>query len=687
MSADMSIVPKPAASSSPESERKIGSLLRLFRSEFFDLWMCVVYLQKYQTHRGVYNYLCHELYKFPQEEVEFYLPQLVFGLLFFEATDKEALERYILDRCSKSMHFALRTTFLLSSYEIHLQTVPQKELCARLKDSVEIFCVNMGPPGRTTSNSDISVSFTVKCRMHPCRFAVDVGSAVGKSTCDDGCDHVVSVSLDCVTIASEADVLMKARRSEFFVNENTCLLFLVDLSSRLREVPLPERTPALQKQLVQLNSILPKGLYVPLTVSSRPFLEILRFVPEYSFVLKSKERCPFMTFVEVRRHRTACSEPPLSLHGSDGQTAQQKQHEQKTNQAFETNVHDITSAGISSNSSKRLSRSLSDPTGAQRGSNFSLSVSSSNLEQLLYVRNPPTAVLQNPQVGPFIEIFADRKERIRATSPFSEDPDWDLLSFIVKANDDIRQEELAQQLIRQFALIFANADLTLWLRPYHVISVSGDAGFVETILDAVSIDVLKKSIPNFVSLKQYFCDVYGVGMNLRQAQRNFVESMAAYSIVCYLLQVKDRHNGNIMMDKEGHVIHIDFGFMLSRSPGSINFEGEGFKLSAEFVELMDGTESDLFNYFRALILRGFLECRKHMDRIASVVELMVPDRTMPCFSKDGGQQTVQELRERFKLGLTEAAFLEFVNGLIDESCDNWRSRQYDNFQRLTNGIL
>jgi phosphatidylinositol 4-kinase B len=70
------------------------------------------------------------------------------------------------------------------------------------------------------------------------------------------------------------------------------------------------------------------------------------------------------------------------------------------------------------------------------------------------------------------------------------------------------------------------------------------------------------------------------------------------------LQVKDRHNANILIDKEGHIIHIDFGFMLTNSPlKGMALENAPFKLNSDFIEVLGGEDSEGFRRFRGYFQR------------------------------------------------------------------------------------
>ena len=103
------------------------------------------------------------------------------------------------------------------------------------------------------------------------------------------------------------------------------------------------------------------------------------------------------------------------------------------------------------------------------------------------------------------------------------------------------------------------------------------------------------------------------GEAFQSAQKNFVRSLAAYSLLSYMFLFKDRHNGNIMLDTDGHVIHIDFGFVFGIAPGG-NFSLEmttPFKLTEEMIDVMDGLRSSLFSEFVTLFCCGFLALQTH----------------------------------------------------------------------------
>ena len=88
-----------------------------------------------------------------------------------------------------------------------------------------------------------------------------------------------------------------------------------------------------------------------------------------------------------------------------------------------------------------------------------------------------------------------------------------------------------------------------------------------------------------------------------------------------------------MIDAQGHIIHIDFGFLFGTSPGGgwINFENAPFKLTSEYLELMGGKDSEMFAYFKILLWTGFLELRKYANDIVYLVEIMREGSDLPCF--------------------------------------------------------
>ena len=148
-----------------------------------------------------------------------------------------------------------------------------------------------------------------------------------------------------------------------------------------------------------------------------------------------------------------------------------------------------------------------------------------------------------------------------------------------------------------------------------------------------------------------------------------------------MLQIKDRHNGNIMVDDEGHLIYIDFGFCLTLSPGNIGFENAPFKFNQEYLEVIGEIESSEFFYFKMQIIKGFKAFRKHYEEIIYILEIW-KNLEIPCFNNFD----LNVFKERFHINLSDIQREQLVNNLIYTALNSTRTLMYDQFQKYTNNI-
>ncbi|XP_020086249.1 phosphatidylinositol 4-kinase alpha 1 isoform X2 [Ananas comosus] len=189
-------------------------------------------------------------------------------------------------------------------------------------------------------------------------------------------------------------------------------------------------------------------------------------------------------------------------------------------------------------------------------------------------------------------------------------------------------------------------------------------------------------------LYEIFQQDYGpVGSSSFEAAREmFMISSAGYAVASLLLQPKDRHNGNLLFDNQGRLVHIDFGFILETSPGgNMRFESAQFKLSHEMTQLLDPSgsmKSDTWNQFVSLCVKGYLAARRHMNGIITTVLLMV-DSGLPCFSRG---DPIGNLRKRFHPEMNDREAANFMIRTCVDAYNKWTTAGYDLIQYLQQGI-
>ena len=700
------------------------------QSEEFNIDLLIDEINK-QKKISIIDTLIELMYTKYINESFFYLPQLC--MLFNYKEYYSSLESYILDRCVNQIKFSLQTTWLLNSfieddnqeiklniYESLLQRI-EETLVNGARDTIKIFnqYEHMDTiennnifdfsfkTDRSSNNSDIQNYMIKECKL---------------SYFDICMKFYSSLKLMCEQL--------KNYDKENGERKNKLMKYIEDFNQELVE------------QRIEQKDFLKKypsfyGIILPFNDSSSAedydSNYIVRIIPEECFCFSTKARVPTKICAECVTVKDLKNSGFLNKDDDDDKLNKFRTNKKEKNRTVfddedlsNNNLgKQITIGNLKNKFNKKRSIDITRNLGTfrsaktinlKRNSNFNFVIKDDKekkkkeeqkekiqkfLSENIKEEDELKDLNDNNNIIDDFEIFSNINEElknvfgkpmetieneIKQNSPYKNLKSYKLINFIAKADDDLRQELLAMQLIKYFNKIFKKENIQLTLHPYEILITSSSSGLLEFLQNTSSIDGIKKKMVTkskslYLFYKQYFKG------HFEEAQENFTRSLAAYSLICYYLQIKDRHNGNIMIDMYGNVIHIDFGFILGISPGGINFENAPFKLTKEYVEIMGGVDSLYFRMFKDLMIKGMIICKKYVNNIINIAEIMSKGSKMPCFDNKNIEDILLKFRERFYENKKDEEFIQIVDDLVNLSYNNFRTNQYDNYQKFTNGII
>eukprot|EP00457_Paulinella_chromatophora_P000957 gb/GEZN01000959.1/.p1 GENE.gb/GEZN01000959.1/~~gb/GEZN01000959.1/.p1 ORF type:complete len:1100 (-),score=179.27 gb/GEZN01000959.1/:106-3405(-) len=211
--------------------------------------------------------------------------------------------------------------------------------------------------------------------------------------------------------------------------------------------------------------------------------------------------------------------------------------------------------------------------------------------------------------------------------------------IIFKSGDDLRQDILTLQLLRVMDRLWLSQGLDLKMTPYEVIATGindhGEGvGMIQVVMNSDTTSGIQLKYGGGAvgallldPIDQFIRENNKEG-RYEKAVDIFTASCAGYCVATYVLGIGDRHNGNIMVKKDGHLFHIDFGHFLGnfKKKFGVNRERAAFVFTPEMAFVIGGEKyrkSTKFKEFMELTSEAYKILRENASFLEQLFALMV----------------------------------------------------------------
>ncbi|XP_053625660.1 serine-protein kinase ATM [Plodia interpunctella] len=265
--------------------------------------------------------------------------------------------------------------------------------------------------------------------------------------------------------------------------------------------------------------------------------------------------------------------------------------------------------------------------------------------------------------------------------------------LLVKGKDDLRQDAVMQQVFNIVNTLLEKNAVTsrskLLIRTYKVVPLSKRSGVLEWCVGTIPIGgylvgstgaharyrpqditcdaarkamtkchetgkgteeklrVFKKILEAFKPVFHYFfTEHYLDPVSWYERRQTYTKSVAASSMVGYVMGLGDRHVQNILIDKESaEVVHIDFGFAFDQGKILRTPETVPFRLTQDMIAGFGSCGVE--GVFRRCCEKTMQLLRDNQETLLTILEVLLYD---PLYSLTSSRQTAQSASRTTVLG-------------------------------------
>lgn len=301
-------------SSSTKNDRGQNSLLRFFESPVFNIHFAIHYLF-YSKEPGVLSFIVNKLFSFADLEVDLYIPQLI--LMYIQMDElTEVLDPYLTYRCRRSADFSLKCLWLLEAYNCNIENICSnsssnkkshlhliKELNPKREkrnfkgiDALKTPSSMKKTHHRSQSDATGILNHLATSKLYHVPSKLCLGDLNSGRAFDNNCVCFESVRGTVNDLLGQQTVCSCGASK--LAPQKEFLRALIDIGKTLTSLPTKiEKTSRLRVLLNLINKNLPARVWLPL-YSEVPH-HVVRITEEKTAVLNSKDKTPYIIYVEV----------------------------------------------------------------------------------------------------------------------------------------------------------------------------------------------------------------------------------------------------------------------------------------------------------------------------------------------------------------------------------------------------